>query len=77
MVRRGARTGMGRRVRVRLSGDERAAKSAELAMGYRNRMSIRRLAEDHGLSYGLTRTLLLASGVVLRNRGGARAKAPR
>lgn len=65
-VRRGARGQQVRRPRRR--GEEREQLRKDLAKGYAARSSIRTLAAVHGLSYGLTRTLLLEAGVKLRTR---------
>ncbi|BBA98280.1 hypothetical protein RVR_4411 [Actinacidiphila reveromycinica] len=64
--RRGARRDLQRRPRLR--GDDRDTKRTALAEGYRARASIRALAAEHDLSFGLTRTLLLEAGVELRSR---------
>lgn len=54
--------------RVRRRGEEREKLRASLAEGYDGGLSIRKLAGPAGLSYGLTRTLLLEAGVELRTR---------
>lgn len=59
MVRRGPR----------VRGEEREALRAELAAGYGRGLSIRVLAADFDLSYGLTRTLLVEANVLLRQSG--------
>ncbi|MFE0766118.1 helix-turn-helix domain-containing protein [Streptomyces smyrnaeus] len=65
-ARRGARREV--EYRPRLRGDERTAKAKQLAEEYDGGSSIRELIAEHGLSYGLTRTLLLEAGVKLRTR---------
>lgn len=57
-------TGLPARRRPR--GDERERLRAVLAEGYRAGASIRALAEQRELSFGLTRVLLLEAGVTLR-----------
>ncbi|MFD8774548.1 helix-turn-helix domain-containing protein [Streptomyces sp. NPDC059916] len=56
----------------RLRGDEREAMRKTLAKKYDAGASIRALAAEHGLSYGLTRGLLLEQRVTLRSRRGGR-----
>ncbi|WP_432001550.1 helix-turn-helix domain-containing protein [Streptomyces sioyaensis] len=68
--RRGSRTGA--KYRPRLRGEEREKVRSELARKYDAGQSIRELAPEQGLSYGLTRTLLLEAGVALRHRRGGR-----
>ncbi|WP_233534061.1 helix-turn-helix domain-containing protein [Streptomyces murinus] len=63
--RRGARHDLQRRPRRR--GKEREKLRKALAKKY-GKASIRALAAEHKLSYGLTRTLLLEAGVELRSR---------
>jgi hypothetical protein len=63
--RRGPRHGVTRRPRIR--GEERERLRAKLADGYAG-ASIRTLADRYGLSFGLTRTLLLEADVELRDR---------
>jgi hypothetical protein len=70
--RRGARHELQRRPRLR--GEDRDRVRAELAKGYAARASIRDLAAEHDLSFGLTRKLLLEAEVELRV-GGRRPKA--
>lgn len=64
--RRGARHELTRRPRLR--GQDRDRVRAELAKKYAANASIRALAAEHGLSFGLTRTLLLEAEVELRHR---------
>ncbi|MFF4388523.1 helix-turn-helix domain-containing protein [Streptomyces sp. NPDC001552] len=72
--RRGARHDLTRRTRKK--AEERAKLRKEMAEGYvRDRRSIRDLAGEHGLSYGLARTLLLEEGVELRDRTRRASKA--
>lgn len=61
--------------RPRVRGDERARLQKALADGYAADASIRALAAEHGLSYGLTRTLLSEAGVRLRPRARRPRKA--
>ncbi|WP_019548532.1 helix-turn-helix domain-containing protein [Streptomyces sulphureus] len=56
----------------RLRGDERTAMAKQFGEQYEAGASIRDLIAEHGLSYGLTRTLLLEAGVTLRSRRGGR-----
>ncbi|WP_284576658.1 helix-turn-helix domain-containing protein [Streptomyces sp. 2P-4] len=65
-VRRGPRGPQERRPRRR--GQEREKLRSDLAKGYDSGASIRMLADDYELSFGLTRTLLLEAGVTLRTR---------
>lgn len=68
--RRGVRQGS--EYRPRLRGEERAAMRKTLAKKYDAGASIRELAAGHGLSYGLTRHLLVEAKVTLRRRSGRR-----
>lgn len=70
--RRGARGQQTRRPRRR--GEERERLRAALADGYDGGASIRALCAEHGLSFGLARTLLLEAGVELRGRGSRTAR---
>ncbi|MBM9506730.1 helix-turn-helix domain-containing protein [Actinacidiphila acididurans] len=54
--------------RPRRRGEERELLRAQLKKGYARPASIRNLAAEHDLSYGLTRVLLLEAGVELRTR---------
>lgn len=65
-VRRGPRDPQERRPRRR--GQEREQLRRDLAKGYDSGASIRVLAADYELSFGLARTLLLEAGVTLRTR---------
>ncbi|MFP3119535.1 helix-turn-helix domain-containing protein [Streptomyces sp. Iso 434] len=58
-----------KRSRPRLRGDERQDTVVALAASYAAGASIRALAEERDMSYGLVRTLLLDHGVALRSRG--------
>ncbi|WNI20328.1 helix-turn-helix domain-containing protein [Actinacidiphila sp. ITFR-21] len=59
--------------RPRLRGEERDQVRADVAKGYKKpKASIRSLAADFDLSFGLTRTLLQEAGVTLRGRRGDR-----
>ncbi|MET9321918.1 helix-turn-helix domain-containing protein [Streptomyces sp. NPDC003038] len=71
--RRGSRQELTRRPRVK--GEKRAALKKALADGYAADNSIRALAAEHDMSYGLTRTLLLDAGVTLRPRARRPRKA--
>lgn len=51
-----------------------AVELRDLAKQYRSGVSIRALATECGMSYGSMRLRLLAAGVELRSRGGARAE---
>jgi hypothetical protein len=68
--RRGSR--QGREYRPRLRGEEREEMRKTLAKKYDAGASIRELATEHSLSYGLTRHLLVEAGVTLRGRSGQR-----
>lgn len=57
----------------RLRGEARAATGRLLAERYETGTSIREVAGEFSLSYGLTRSLLLEAGVELRARGRAAA----
>lgn len=70
-ARRGARHGLVKR--PRLQQEKRVQLRSDLAKGYDGGDSIRNLAAEHKLSYGLTRTLLLEADVPLRPRGAGRA----
>lgn len=54
--------------RPRRRGQERELLRGQLKEGYARPASIRVLAAEHDLSYGLTRVLLLEAGVKLRTR---------
>ncbi|MGA5599557.1 helix-turn-helix domain-containing protein [Streptomyces griseoincarnatus] len=56
--------------RTTLNGSERAAKARSLRRKYEAGSTIRALAASSGLSYGLTRVLLLEAKTTLRGRGG-------
>lgn len=71
--RRGSRQELTRRPRVK--GAKRAALQKALVDGYAADNSIRALAAEHDMSYGLTRTLLLDAGVTLRPRARRPRKA--
>lgn len=58
--------------RPRRRGDERDQLRKALADSYNAGASIRALADEHDMSYGLTRTLLREAGVQLRTRRGTR-----
>ncbi|MFD5788651.1 helix-turn-helix domain-containing protein [Streptomyces sp. NPDC127037] len=58
-----------------LRGEARDAVRTAVADGYRAQASIRQLAAEHGLSFGLTRTLLHEAGVTMRGRSGRRTGA--
>ncbi|QKW06999.1 transcriptional regulator [Streptomyces sp. NA04227] len=58
--------------RPRLRGGERESMRKTLARKYDGGASIRELGIEHGLSYGLTRALLLEANVTLRSRLGGR-----
>lgn len=59
-----------RKYSPRLAGDERREKGRELAVGYVTyQASIRALADQHEMTYGTVRALLLEAGVTLRSRG--------
>ncbi|NHC46134.1 helix-turn-helix domain-containing protein [Motilibacter aurantiacus] len=60
-----------RRKGQRLSGDERKELIGVLVEEYRAGKSIRDLAVQHSLSIGLSRNLLVESGIPLRSRGGS------
>ncbi|WP_434593453.1 helix-turn-helix domain-containing protein [Streptomyces sp. A5-4] len=64
--RRGPREELQRRPRRR--GEARDQLRATLADAYNGGASIRTLAAEHDLSYGLTRALLLEAKVELRSR---------
>ncbi|MGW6456312.1 helix-turn-helix domain-containing protein [Streptomyces sp. NPDC055078] len=64
--RRGARHELTRRPRLR--GEDRDRVRAKLAEKYAENASIRNLAAEYDLSFGLTRTLLLEADVELRHR---------
>ncbi|GGZ23819.1 hypothetical protein GCM10010387_16320 [Streptomyces inusitatus] len=65
-VRRGVRGPQVRR--PRLKGEVRDQLRAAVAAGYASGSSIRALAAEHGLSFGLTRILLIEAEVPLRTR---------
>ncbi|MDX2919684.1 helix-turn-helix domain-containing protein [Streptomyces sp. NE06-03C] len=58
--------------RPRRRGKEREKLRMSLAKQYDGGLSIRKVAGPAGLSYGLTRTLLLEAGVTLRTRAPRR-----
>lgn len=58
--------------RPRRKGDDRAQLRTDLAKAYIGGASIRALAAEHDLSYGLARDLLLEADVALRSRLGRR-----
>lgn len=59
-----------RRYSPRLVGKARTEKARELAIGYDTyQASLRALAEQHEMTYGTVRALLLEAGVTLRSRG--------
>lgn len=61
--------------RPRLRGEERDQVRADVAKGYKApKASIRSVAKDQDLSFGLTRDLLLEAGVKLRGRSSGRTK---
>ena len=60
-----------RRKGQRLTGDERRQLIGVLVEEYRSGKSIRDLAVQHSLSIGLSRNLLVESGIPLRGRGGS------
>ncbi|MBA0053487.1 transcriptional regulator [Streptomyces sp. AJS327] len=62
----------GSEYRPRLRGDEREEMRRTLAKKYGAGASIRTLASEHSLSYGLTRHLLVEAKVTLRGRSGQR-----
>ncbi|GAA2948816.1 helix-turn-helix domain-containing protein [Kitasatospora cinereorecta] len=64
--RHGARHELTRR--PRLTDKERDLVRAQLAKGYAANASIRNLAAEYDLSFGLTRTLLLEAKVELRHQ---------
>lgn len=69
--RRGPRPPQVRRPRLR--GEERDQVRADVVKGYgKPKASIRSVAADQALSFGLTRDLLLEAGVELHGRRGAR-----
>jgi hypothetical protein len=55
----------------RLTGAARTKAARILTDEYVRGKSIRVLAQEHGLSIGLTRNLLVEHGVTFRTRGGA------
>ncbi|MFD7555826.1 helix-turn-helix domain-containing protein [Streptomyces sp. NPDC059835] len=54
-----------------MRGAERERLAADLKKKYDAKASIRQLAEEAGLSYGLVHALLGEAGTILRGRGGA------
>lgn len=58
----------------RLTGADRDRLRDVLEEQYEEGRSIRELAEAHQISIGLSRNLLVESGVKFRNRGGATRK---
>lgn len=55
-------------------GDERKKLAADVAKNYKTGLSIRAVAEELGLSYGLTHRLLLEGKNRLRARSSRRTK---
>jgi hypothetical protein len=62
----------GRRVtyRPRLDRDQRTTLAVQLRKQYEQGNSVRGVAAEAGLSYGMTYRLLLAAGTTLRDRAG-------
>lgn len=58
---------------TRTIGKERIKLSKQLAREYKGGLSIREVADQNGISYGKTRSLLVESGVKIRPRGGPKA----
>ncbi|MBT3164031.1 transcriptional regulator [Streptomyces sp. Vc74B-19] len=56
--------------RTTLTGRDRVVKARRLRRKYESGATIRSLAAEAGLSYGLTRVLLLEAKTKLRERGG-------
>jgi hypothetical protein len=54
----------------RITGAARVQLAAQVRTDYERGASIRSIGADRGYSYGLTRQLLVESGVALRRRGG-------
>ncbi|GAB2331796.1 helix-turn-helix domain-containing protein [Streptomyces griseoincarnatus] len=65
---------LGTTYRPRIKGAERAAVARSLGQDYNAGSTIRRLAEERGMSYGTVRALLLEAKVTLRGRGGRVAR---
>lgn len=61
---------MNRNTGPRLSGKERVKMGRRVTRLYETGRDIRAISERTGLSYTLTRTLLIEQGVTLRPRGG-------
>jgi len=59
---------------TRVTGDDRAALSADLKKRYEGGESIRALAQLQNRSYGFVHRILSEAGVTLRGRGGATRK---
>jgi hypothetical protein len=61
---------------ARITGSDRSKLASDLKSQYDQGVSIRKLAEASGRSYGFIHRVLSESGVTLRGRGGSsRAKA--
>jgi len=60
-----------RRKGQRIAGEERERLRRRFAEAYGKGKSIRDLATENNVSIGLSRNLLVESGVQLRSRGGA------
>jgi transposase len=75
-ARRGARP-EGQVRRPRLTGAERDKRRADVAQDYEGGASIRDVAAEYGLSFGLTYTLLHEAKVTLRSRTRRPRKAAR
>ncbi|CAL9609062.1 hypothetical protein SUDANB1_05587 [Streptomyces sp. enrichment culture] len=63
-----------RKYRPRLTGEARIKRRQDLRVKYEAGATIRVLADETGLSYGLTRDLLREARTVMRGRG---ARLPR
>jgi hypothetical protein len=55
----------------RISGAQRTSLATQYAKRYAGGVSIRKIADDAGRSYGFVHNVLKESGVSLRGRGGA------
>jgi Helix-turn-helix domain len=64
-----------RRKGTRVTGADRTTMASELRKRYDAGESIRALATATGRSYGFVHRILTETGVALRGRGGATAKA--
>lgn len=73
-ARRGARP-QGHVRRPRLRGEDRDKARSAAQQSYDGGASIRDVAAEYGLSFGLVRTLLLEAGVTLRPRARRARKA--